>query len=345
MNISRNLLVVCSAVATLSVPALAGVTVNSPANNTDVSSPFTLSASSSNCSSQSVSAMGYSLDSSSDTTVVNSQSIDRSISVSGGTHTVHVKSWGDKGASCVTDVVVIVKAGATSNSGSSSSEVPSNAQTVSHIQALGGWRSQHDTGGSGSASGSSGVVSSPSLYGSTRRFVTSFSSSGDERYSVTFADDVNAQNFFYDAWVYLNSSASKMGNLELDVNQVMADGKTLLVGVQCDGWTNHWDYTVNTGSASNVKPRWIGKSGTSCNPRTWAQNKWHHVQYSFSRNTSGYITYHAVWLDGKEIPLNATAFGAADLGWGPTINTQFQVDGVGSGTVTVYLDNLTISRW
>ena len=189
------------------------------------------------------------------------------------------------------------------------------------------------------------MVSSPSLYGGTRRFETSFSSGGDERYSISFADDVNAKNFFYDAWVYFTSSASKLGNLELDVNQVMADGKTLLVGVQCDGYTGHWDYTVNTGSASKVKPHWYPKSGSSCNPRSWSQGKWHHVQYSFSRDDSGYITYHSVWLDGHEIPINAKAFGAADLGWGPTINTQFQIDGMGSGTVTSYVDSLKISRW
>ncbi len=145
--------------------------------------------------------------------------------------------------------------------------------------------------------------------------------------------------------MYFTSSASKIGNLELDINQVMANGKTLLVGVQCDGYTGHWDYTVNTGSASNVKPRWYAKSGSSCNPRNWSQNTWHHVQYNFSRDDAGTINYHSVWLDGVETKLDATAVGAADLGWGPVVNTQFQVDGVGSGTVTVYLDNLTISRW
>lgn len=347
MNMIRKALLGCCSVLTLSLPALAGVTVNAPANNTDVTSPFTLSASAASCSSQSVSSMGYSFDSSSDTTVVKQQSIDTSISASAGSHTVHIKAWGDKGASCVTDVVVNVKAGADTSSGSddSNSEVPSNAQTVSHIQALSGWHGTHDTGGPGSSSGSTSIVSSPSLYGSTRRFETSFSNSGDERYAVEFADDVDSKNFFYDAWVYFTSSSDKLGNLELDVNQVMANGQTVLVGIQCDGYTGHWAYTVNTGSATDVKPKWVSKSGASCNPRSWSQDKWHHVQFSFSRTDSGTITYHSVWLDGTESKLDATAFGAAELGWGPTINTQFQIDGMGSGTVTAYLDNLTISRW
>ena len=343
MNLSRNAFLAVCALASLAVPALAGVVVNQPANNSDVSSPFKLSATSSVCSGASVSAMGYSFDSSSDTTVIQGQSIDQDISSSSGTHTLHVKSWGS-GTACVEDVQITVQSGS-STGGGSGSTVPSYAKAVSHIQALGGWQAQHDSGGSGSSSGSTATVSSPSLYGSTRRYETSFSNSGDERYSVSFADDTNSENFFYDTWVYLDGSGSEVGNLEFDVNQVMSDGKTVLVGVQCDGYTGHWAYTVNTGSASSVRPRWYSKTSTSCNPRNWARYKWHHVQFNFSRNSSGYIDYKNIWLDGQEFSINATAFGAADLGWGPVINTQFQIDGYGSGTVKVYLDNLTISRW
>jgi hypothetical protein len=288
--------------------------------------------------------MGYSFDSSSDTTVINGTSIDSSVGASAGTHTLHVKAWGDQGSSCVTDVTISITAGTSSTS--DSSVIPSNAVSVSNIQAMSGWAAEHDTGGQGSSSGSSKIVSSPSHDGSTRSFVTQFSNDGDERYSVSFSDDTDSTNFFYDAWVYFTSSASKIANLEMDTNQVMANGQTVLIGVQCDGYSGNWAYTVNKGTASNPKPTWVGKSGTNCNPRAWPQSIWHHVQASFSRDDSGNITYHSVWLDGVESQLNATVYGAAALGWGPVINTQFQVDGLGtSGTTTVYLDNLTISRW
>jgi hypothetical protein len=90
----------------------------------------------------------------------------------------------------------------------------------------------------------------------------------------------------------------------------------------------------------------VGKSGTSCNPRSWSQHTWHHVQATIYRSSTGTVTYESIWLDGKETKLNVQAFGAADLGWAPVIQTQFQVDGLGSsGTVTVYLDNLTVSAW
>jgi hypothetical protein len=342
MNKLRSLTLASSFVLALTVPALAGVTVNSPVNNTDVPSPFTLSASAATCSSQSVVSIGYSFDSSSNAAVFSGQSINKAVSSSTGTHTLHVKAWGANGAACVSSVVITVKAG----SASPESVIPSSAEVVSSIEALSGWAKAHDTGGPGSSSGSMSMVSSPSLYGSAREFVTSFSNNGDERYSIAFSDNVNAKNIFYDTWVYLTSSSSKIGNLEFDVNQVMADGKTVLMGVQCDGYSGLWAYTVNKGSASSPRPAWVGKSGTSCNPRSWSQHKWHHVQASFYRSSTGTITYNSVWLDGKENKLNVQAFGAADLGWDPVIQTQFQVDGLGSsGTVTAYLDSLTVSAW
>jgi hypothetical protein len=341
MNLARNLTLASVFALTMTLPALAGVTVNSPSNDTDVTSPFTLNASASTCSSSSVVTMGYSFDSSSDTTVIKGQSIDQSISSSTGGHTLHVKAWGQNGASCVTSISITVKSGTTS----SESIIPSSADIVSHIQALSSWQSAHDTGGPGSSSGSTAIVSSPSLYGSTRRFVTSFSNNGDERFSKSFSDNVGAENLFYDAWVYLTSSSSKIGNLEFDVNQVMLDGKTALIGFQCDGYSGEWAYNVNKGTASSPRPSWVSKSGTHCNPRSWSINKWHHVQASFSRNSTGTVTYHAIWLDGVETSLNVSAFVGADLGWAPVVNTQFQIDGVGSGTVTAYVDNLTVSMW
>ena len=342
MNLARNLTLASVIALTTALPALAGVTVNSPSNDTDVSSPFTLNASASTCSSSNVVTMGYSFDSSSDTTVIKGQSIDQSISSSTGGHTLHVKAWGQNGSSCVTSISITVKASSTS----SASIIPSTADIVSSIEALSGWGAAHDTGGPGSSSGSTSLVTSPSLYGSSRKFVTSFTNSGDERYSKSFSDNVDAKNLFYDAWVYLTSSSSKIGNLEFDLNQVMSNGQTALIGFQCDGYTGLWAYNVNKGSAGSPRPSWVGKSGTHCNPRSWSVDKWHHVQASFYRSSTGTVTYHAIWLDGVQTSLNVQAFVAADLGWAPVVNTQFQVDGLGSsGTVTAYVDRLTVSMW
>ena len=98
----------------LAAQAFAAVTVSSPANGSDVTTPFALTASASSCSSQAISAMGYSLDNSANTTIVVGTSLNASVTAATGVHTLHVKSWGNGGASCVTDVAITVQGAATS---------------------------------------------------------------------------------------------------------------------------------------------------------------------------------------------------------------------------------------
>jgi hypothetical protein len=161
---------------------------------------------------------------------------------------------------------------------------------------------------------------------------------------VAFGDDTSSTNFFYDGWVYLSGSASNIANLEMDVNQVMPNGQSVLFGLQCDGWEGTWDYTANTGTPTQPTDEWV-HSSAACNPRYWSANTWHHVQASYSRDGAGNVTYQSVWLDSVEAPINATAPSAFALGWSPVLLTNFQVDGLETGSSTVYLDNLTISRW
>jgi hypothetical protein len=80
--------------------------------------------------------------------------------------------------------------------------------------------------------------------------------------------------------------------------------------------------------------------------RSWTTNTSHDVQISYSRDASGMVTYHSVWVDGVEQDLNATVSSAFTLGLSPTLLTNFQIDGLGaSGSSVVYLDDLAISRW
>ncbi len=284
--------------------------------------------------------MGYSLDGSTDTTVVNGASVSEPVSAQTGTHILHVKAWGNQGASCDQDVTVAV----TDASSPENSVVPGNATVVSNLQNSGGWQAAHDPAAGSSSNGSMSMVGSPSLSGHARRFNTSFSGSGGEIYDLAWGSDVDAANFFYDAWVYLASSAGNMANLELDLNQVIANGQTVIYGFQCDGYSGTWDYAANTGSAKKPNDQWI-HSGAACDVRNWGKNQWHHVQISYSRNDAGVVTYHSVWLDSAEAQINATVPSAFALGWGPTLLTNFQVDGHGKGSNSVYLDKLTISRW
>lgn len=320
-------------------PAFANVTVNSPGQNAKVVSPFWLSASASPCSSQSIGAMGYSFDNSPNTTIVSGNSVSAAIGFATGAHVLHVKSWGIQGASCVSDLNLTVVPPPTSM-------VPSNAGKVSQIQTLGNWKDANDTAtGGGVSSGVSNMVSSPSLSGYAREFATTFSNASGERYYASFGTDTEAQNFLYDGWVYLANPSSAVANLEMDMNQVMANGQTVIFGFQCDGDSGTWDYTLNAGTPQQPIDRWR-HSSAGCNPRQWSTNTWHHVQIGYSRDTAGNVTYKSVWLDNIEEDLYVTVPSAFALGWGPTLLTNLQLDGLGAaGASTVYMDDLTISWW
>jgi hypothetical protein len=226
--------------------------------------------------------------------------------------------------------------------------VPSNATVVSEIQALAKWQAAYDQGTSGSSGSSAGameLVDNPSISGQAREFDSTYTDSGGERYYVSIGADTTATNFFYDMWVYLGTSTAKIANLEFDMNQVMANGQTVIYGFQCDGYSHTWDYTENAGTPAVPVDRWV-HSPASCNVQNWSVNTWHHLQVSYSRDDEGNVTYNSVWLDSTEQSINATVPSAFALGWGSTLLTNFQVDGLGaSGSSAAYLDKMTVYRW
>ena len=337
MKIPQKLWIATLLFVATSIPSFAGVIVNSPGYGSTVTSPFSLSAFTSLCSGEQVSAIGYSLDSSPNTTIIKAPSITTSVWVSSGGHTLHVKAWGVSGATCVTDVAIIV---------STSSAIPSYSTSVSSIQTFSNWTAVHDTGTPGSSSGWSSITSSPSRSGAARKFALNYSNYGGERYSKSFSDDESASNFILDTWVYIPSPSSDLVSLELDLNQVLSGGQTVIYGMQCDGWSKTWDISLNKGTTQKPYNAWAHTSAP-CNIRSWSTNAWHHVELSYSRNDTGWITYKSVTLDGAQRGINTTVLGAFDLGWAPTLLVNVQLNGAtsGSGSASVILDDLTVYRW
>lgn len=337
MNILRKLSLASVLLVVLSIPAFAGVIVYGPANGADVSASFPVSAFANWCGNQSVISLGYSLDNSTYTAMVGGQNLNANVSTGAGWHTVHVKAWGQYGGVCVTDVSVNVAA--------NTSLVANGAISLSAIENLSNWEAFHDAGTAGWSSGAMNVVSSPSLSGSAREFYTTYGNSGGERYHVAFSDDENASNFVYDTWVYLTDSAGNIANLEMDLNQVMANGQTVIYGFQCDGYSGTWDYNANWTGPYSPSNKWM-HSNAPCNIRSWGRNQWHHIQISYSRTDYGVVTYHSVTVDGNQQQINATAPSAYALGWAPVLLTNFQVDGLGgAGSVDIFMDNLVVYRW
>jgi hypothetical protein len=328
-----------SAPLVCAVSAFANVTVTSPNTGAEVVSPFHLVATASPCSSQQITSVGYSIDNSTNWTIVKRSSIDTQVASITGAHTVYIKSWGRGGAVCETSVAIIVVPDPTSL-------VPPDALVFQGVQALSTWQGTSDTvTGNGTASGKTMNVAWPSLGRSARRFTTTFTNDGGERYWVVFGDNTAVTDFLYDAWVYVARPSSAIANIEFDMNQVMSNGQTVIYGFQCDGYSGTWDYTANEGTPDVPSDQWL-HSAFPCNPRNWSTDAWHHVQITYSRDAYGSVTYQSVWFDGVEQDLNETVASAFALGWGPVLLTNFQIDGYGtSGSSTIYLDSLIVYSW
>jgi len=223
--------------------------------------------------------------------------------------------------------------------------IPSTAIKQADIQLMPNWRIKHDPATGGLATGNMILVNDPSLSGQAAEYYTTYSNWGGVLYSVTYDQDSASTNFVYDAEVWIQSG-STIGNLEMDNNQVISNGDTVIYAFQCAGDTNTWDYSENAGTRANPVVKWV-PSNQSCNPANWTKNAWHHVQISTSRDDVGNVTYHSVWLDGVEYPINETVMSAFSLNWAAAdLIANFQIDGIsGSGDSTLYLDNFTIYRW
>lgn len=313
-----------------------GIFVAMPSNDAQLTSPFTLTASAGTCNSQPTASTGYSVDYG--VTTFEPASFNAMVIAGTGNHILHVKCWGTSGAAGDTDINITIVP--------PSAGPPASIRTASSIQDLPGWTWNHDPGTPGAATGTSTLVNSPSLSGSARQYSFSFTNYGGEIFYNPFGADTNATHFIYDTELWLTNPAG-IANIEMDMNQVLANGNTVIYGVQCDGYSGMWDYTINSGTPAISVDTWVHSNAACPEPKTWAPNTWHHIQIAYSRDNVGNVTYQSVVLDGVESDfVGATGNSAFTLGWASTLLTNFQIDGLGpGGSVTAYLDNLSVYRW
>jgi hypothetical protein len=327
---------ICSLIALAAgiVPASA-ITVTTPENGAQLTSPFSLTAASATCGTEPTVSMGYSLDYGPSTIVKTNSSISAMVIAGDGPHILHVKCWGSHSAHDHEALNITVGPGTT----------PPNVTVVSDIQSLPDWVWRHDPGTPGEASGTSDTTAAPSISGNARQFSVNFSDSGGEIFHKSFGKDTAATHFVYDAYLWL-SDASTLANIEMDMNQVLANGDTVIYGMQCNGYSGTWDYAFNRGV--KAKGKWNHSNVACPEPRTWEPNTWHHIQVSYSRDEAGIVTYQSISLDGQQSDfVDATGNSAEPLGWARgDLLTNFQLDGRGSGgSIIAYLDKVTLSRW
>jgi hypothetical protein len=224
------------------------------------------------------------------------------------------------------------------------SRIPDYAIRSLGLETSVAWKGVHDDQTKGSSNGLTHYPVFPDGQNGLpgRQFVTWYGNKGGQRYHLTFGRDPNATHFVYEANVYL-VDPSEVENVEMDMNQVMSDGRTVIFGAQCAAHSKTWEYTYVNSSGTHWRP-----SNIHCNPHEWGSKKWHKIQIASHRDDGGNVTYDWVNFDGVYTDFQgATALSAESLRWTPgELLLNFQIDGAHkSGVMDAYLNNLAIYRW
>lgn len=329
------------------------ITAANPVSGTTVSSPVWVRAHNVGCNGLAPTAFGYSIDNSS--TLVRGATaydIDTRAAISVGTHTIHYKAYTASGTCAVVSTTFKVAGGSTSggstsdsstpsSTGSASYALPSYAVTSGDIDGIRGWSGEHDAGTPGSARGSMEYPARAPSYGDARKLYMTYSHHGGERWHVSFAKNATSTHFVLDTYVYI-VNPSQVANLEIDLNQVLSNGATVIFGTQCSKYSGTWEFT------ETPLPHWKS-SHIPCNPMHWTANTWHHIQVGYHRNSTGVVTHDWVNFDSTHTVFkNATSNSARWMGWSRgTLLVNVQVDGAskGSGSVTLYIHKMTFYHW
>jgi hypothetical protein len=364
---SSNLLAGVAAFALLLTgTAAAQLTVEAPANNATVNSPFYLQAKAPSCDGNPTASMAYSYDQNTDHIFSGAQSMQTTVTIpANGAHILHVKAWSNIGSLCENsiDLNVSASAGLVPPSGASQYDHLENDQNYTGSYASCGgangpntnlWQTQPDCGTPGSNAGSTTTVSTP-IYGSntlSREYTMSYTASGGGvRWFDAKAASDSATHFLYDAYVYVTDVSSVM-NLEMDMNHAITSPlrTVYILATQCDLSLGVWQVTTNK--------VWVN-TNAPCDRSQVTSGVWHHFQMQTHHDANGGvgIYYDAVAVDGNVFNITSCtnqSTGASvscestseNLGWGGVIGPNFQIDGNGNGgTATAYTDNFTIYYW
>lgn len=171
-----------------------------------------------------------------------------------------------------------------------------------------------------------------------RNFQFTYTSQAGCRFSTGFAVDLTYPlNFCYDLQIQFADPAQIL-NMELDLNQVLADGRTCIMDSQ---------YASVSGSVEfdAWKPTRIPG-----NPQQWGTS-WHRVRHFWHRSADGNTTtFDGAELDGVYTAANVVSTTRTKaLGWGPPglllINFQIEGSSKTGGNVNANARNVHVWSW
>lgn len=205
------------------------------------------------------------------------------------------------------------------------------------------WKFNHDAGTPGTTTDAVMTYPFAGAGSSTTAFNAKATQTGlaGEIWHLSFAsNDFASTHFVYDAYVSIDDP-TQVANVEMDMNQVLANGLTVILATQCSKYSGTWEWTTTTGGT-----HW-NKGNIPCDPSKWTPKQFHHIQIATERDASGVVTYDWVNMDGVLSNfVNAKGLSAEQLNWAKVELLNFQLDGLQkTGTMSAVVDQLQIWKW
>jgi hypothetical protein len=340
----KNAIRLLIATLTLATASFAGVTVSSPATGSTAGSPVHFVASAT--STHPITAMRIYVDNLS-VYLVSASSLNTSVTMSAGTHSVVVQAWDSTGAVFKTPMNLTVGSSAPTPTPTPTATPtpapglpgpPAGAVVKSNIDQMPSWDSCTVCAGA-NAKGPVATYSmvenqaSPSL----DALAAKFSISGTTPYSDALwwkqlgAADT-ATHLKYDVAFYITNPGVSQA-LEFDNNQSNGVHK-FIYGTQCNIKGGHWDVWGN--AAGN----WL-TTGIACSAPT--AFVWHHLTWEFQR-TSTNVIFVGFTYDGVTHYVNRSYPARASTVH--EMNVAFQMDGDSAmHAYSTWLDKVTLTYW
>lgn len=218
--------------------------------------------------------------------------------------------------------------------------IPVNALNSGILDDSNNWKGDWDKSTPKTATGISKYIDSSS----GRNYNVVYTNKAGFRFHNSFATVKAAVlNFCTDLYV-LCDDWTQVQNLEIDMNQVLQDGRTVIMGIQAASGSKSWEYTTTPTGSSH----W-NKSNISVNPTTWKPGIWKHIRLFYSLTLAGIVTYIGVEVDGVYTPFaNASGISAIALGWEPLglLLCNFQQEGnTAKGIINIFAKQYQHFYW
>jgi hypothetical protein len=218
--------------------------------------------------------------------------------------------------------------------------IPSDAKTSGILDNAPKWKAEKDAGTPGSVSSTFNKFISTEM---GRQFNAVQTGKAGMRWSNPFAEDPVPTNFVYDLTVQ-SPDWGQMGQLELDMNQMMESGQNCFLCLQVNFVNGCWDYTTVSGGGTH----WT-HSTMKVNRKDWPANTWKHLRLKTSRDAVGVVTYEGVEIDGVYTLFDPSCKGpsASRQNWTPgVLINNYQTNGANaSGTMNSYAKQMQILYW